>query len=53
VETAFISNREECQRLTSPSNQDNLADSIVKGIRTYIQQLSPTAFNEPPRGSPG
>jgi len=53
VETAFISNREECQRLTNPSYQDNLADSIVKGIRTYIQQLSPTAFSEPPRGSPG
>jgi N-acetylmuramoyl-L-alanine amidase len=53
VETAFISNREECQRLTNPSYQDNLADSIVKGIRTYIQQLSPTAFSEPLRGSPG
>ena len=53
VETAFISNREECQRLTNPSYQDNLADSIIKGIRTYIQQLSPTAFREPVRGSPG
>ena len=53
VETAFISNREECQRLTNPSYQENVADSIVKGIRTYIQQLSPTAFSEPPRGSPG
>ena len=53
VETAFISNREECQRLTSPSYQENLADSIAKGIRTYIQQLSPTAFSEPSRGSPG
>ncbi|MBI5579876.1 MAG: N-acetylmuramoyl-L-alanine amidase [Deltaproteobacteria bacterium] len=53
VETAFISNREECQRLTSPSYQENLADSIVMGIRTYMQQLSPTAFSEPPRGSPG
>jgi N-acetylmuramoyl-L-alanine amidase len=53
VETAFISNREECQRLTNPSYQDNLADSIIKGVRTYIQQLSPTAFREPVRGSPG
>jgi N-acetylmuramoyl-L-alanine amidase len=53
VETAFISNREECQRLTNPSYQENLADSIAKGVRTYMQQLSPTAFSEPPRGSPG
>jgi N-acetylmuramoyl-L-alanine amidase len=53
VETAFISNREECQRLTNPSYQENLADSIAKGIRTYMQQLSPTAFSEPSRGSPG
>jgi N-acetylmuramoyl-L-alanine amidase len=53
VETAFISNREECQRLTNPSYQEHVADSIVKGIRTYIQQLSPTAFSEPPRGTPG
>jgi N-acetylmuramoyl-L-alanine amidase len=53
VETAFISNREECQRLTHTAYQENLADSIAKGIRIYMEQLSPTAFSEPPRRSPG
>jgi N-acetylmuramoyl-L-alanine amidase len=53
VETAFISNRDECKRLTTPAYQEHLAESIAKGIRTYMQQLNPTAFSEPPRRSSG
>jgi N-acetylmuramoyl-L-alanine amidase len=53
IETSFISNREECRLLTSSSYQDHLADSIVKGIRSYIREISPTAFNPPSPETPG
>jgi N-acetylmuramoyl-L-alanine amidase len=53
VETAFISNREECRLLTTAAFQEHVADSIVRGIRSYIQDISPTALSEPPRGSSG
>jgi len=53
VETAFISNREECRLLTTASYQEHLAESIIKGLRTYIREINPTAFNEPVPGSPG
>jgi N-acetylmuramoyl-L-alanine amidase len=53
VETAFISNREECRLLTTAAFQEHVADSIVRGIRSYIQDISPTALSEPPRGSAG
>jgi N-acetylmuramoyl-L-alanine amidase len=47
VETAFISNRDECHLLTSPSYQEHLAESIVRGLRTYIGEINPTAFEGP------
>ena len=47
VETAFISNRDECRLLTSSSYQDHLAESIVRGLRTYIGEINPTAFEGP------
>jgi N-acetylmuramoyl-L-alanine amidase len=53
VETAFISNREECRLLTTASYQEHLADSIVQGLRTYIREINPTAFAEPSTGSSG
>jgi N-acetylmuramoyl-L-alanine amidase len=53
VETSFISNPEECRRLTNPAYQDNLAESIVRGLRGYIKEISPTALREPPQGPPG
>jgi N-acetylmuramoyl-L-alanine amidase len=49
VETAFISNREECRRLVTSAYQNHLADSIVEGLRTYIKAINPTAFQESPR----
>jgi len=50
VETSFISNPRECKRLTIPKYQERLCEAIVKGIKTYIRETSPTAFmKEPPR----
>ncbi len=47
IETSFISHPEECRRLTDASYQDALADGIVKGIRSYIKETTPTAFSDP------
>lgn len=50
VETSFISNPRECKRLTTPKYQERLCEAIIKGIKTYIRETSPTAFmKEPPR----
>jgi N-acetylmuramoyl-L-alanine amidase len=53
VETAFISNREECRLLTTAGYQEHLAESIVQGLRSYIREINPTAFSEPVPGSSG
>jgi N-acetylmuramoyl-L-alanine amidase len=53
VETAFISNREECRLLTTASYQEHLAESIVRGLRAYIKEINPTAFSQPEPGSSG
>jgi N-acetylmuramoyl-L-alanine amidase len=47
VETSFISNPRECKRLTSTRYQEKLCDGIIKGIRKYIRETSPTAFVKP------
>ncbi len=47
VETSFISNPRECKRLTDAKYQDQLCDGIIRGIRKYIKETSPTAFMEP------
>ena len=47
IETSFISNPRECKRLTSPKYQEQLCDGIIRGIRTYIRETSPTAFQRP------
>ncbi len=44
VETSFISNPRECKRLITPKYQERLSEAIIKGIRTYIKETSPTAF---------
>jgi N-acetylmuramoyl-L-alanine amidase len=44
VETSFISNPRECKRLITPKYQERLCEAIIKGIRTYIRETSPTAF---------
>lgn len=44
VETSFISNKRECERLNNPAYQDLLCDGIVKGIKNYIKEINPAAF---------
>jgi N-acetylmuramoyl-L-alanine amidase len=43
VETAFISNPEEEQRLTDETYQDKMADALMSGIRRYFAQNPPLA----------
>jgi N-acetylmuramoyl-L-alanine amidase len=45
VETAFISNPDEEQRLRSPAHQNALADALLKGIVRYFSQNPPLARN--------
>jgi N-acetylmuramoyl-L-alanine amidase len=52
VETGFISNQQECRRLSTPAFQEHVAESIVQGLKAYIQQINPMAFEAPGR-SPG
>ena len=44
IETSFISNKTECQRLKDPKYQSVLCDGIVSGIRKYIKETQPTAY---------
>jgi len=54
IETSFISNKTECQRLTDPAYQNALCDGILAGIRQYIKETQPTAyFGAPDSGSGG
>ncbi len=46
VETSFISNPRENQRLEDSAYQDRLCDGIVDGIERYIRDTSPTAYKE-------
>ncbi|MEY2678683.1 MAG: hypothetical protein RLZ00_1375 [Pseudomonadota bacterium] len=43
VETAFISNPEEEQRLVSPQYQNDLADALMKSIERYFSRNPPLA----------
>ncbi len=55
IETSFISNKRECERLNNPKYQDLLCDGIVKGIKNYIREINPAAFlsTSPAKGSGG
>lgn len=44
IETSFISNKRECKRLINGNYQEHIVNSIVKGIRKYIKETSPTAL---------
>ncbi|GAB3762979.1 N-acetylmuramoyl-L-alanine amidase [Ramlibacter monticola] len=47
VETAFISNPEEEQKLRSPEYQEQLASALVRGIERYFARNPPLARNRP------
>ncbi|MCG8470614.1 MAG: N-acetylmuramoyl-L-alanine amidase [Desulfobacterales bacterium] len=44
VETAFISNKRECKRLTSSAYQNRICDGIVKGVKRYIESTHPASL---------
>ena len=41
VETGFLSNRSDAQRLSNPYEQDKIAIAIFKGIKRYFEQRPP------------
>ncbi len=47
VETSFISNPEECRRLTNSDYQDHLCAGILDGVKRYIQETNPMASWRP------
>ena len=47
VETAFISNPEEEERLRSDHYQEQLANALMRGINRYFQKNPPLARNRP------
>ncbi|MCJ7773507.1 MAG: N-acetylmuramoyl-L-alanine amidase, partial [Desulfobacterales bacterium] len=47
IETSFISNSTECERLTDRQYQERLSEGIVNGIFKYIKELNPTALVNP------
>jgi len=49
VETSFISNSRECERLVNKTYQERLTDAIISGIKTYIKEINPTALMDRPR----
>jgi N-acetylmuramoyl-L-alanine amidase len=53
VETSFISNKRECQRLVSDDYQEALCSAIVAGVRGYIEETNPMAFWDPYDGKKG
>lgn len=44
VETSFISNPRECERLMNPKYQEQLCRAIINGIRQYIKNTNPTSI---------
>jgi N-acetylmuramoyl-L-alanine amidase len=51
VETSFISNPRECNRLTNAKYQERLSEGIVRGIKRYIKETTPAAFRNTPSSS--
>jgi N-acetylmuramoyl-L-alanine amidase len=41
IETSFISNKIECERLLDPAYQDALCDAIANGIQKYVDATNP------------
>ena len=41
IETAFLSNKQECKRLMSDSYQTQISNAITNGIKKYIDETNP------------
>jgi N-acetylmuramoyl-L-alanine amidase len=46
IETSFISNPRECKRLVSDAYQERLCRGIVDGVKKYIQETKPMAWQQ-------
>ena len=46
IETSFISNPRECKRLSDPNYQKHLCWGILEGIRRYIKETNPVAYQQ-------
>lgn len=46
VETSFISNPRECKRLVNDAYQERLCQGIVNGIKQYIMETKPMAWQQ-------
>ena len=44
IETSFISNPRECKRLMDERYQNHICDAIIRGIKRYVHEISPSAF---------
>ena len=53
VETSFISNSRECSRLTSARYQKQLCQGIIDGIKRYMKETNPLAFQDEDPGKTG
>ena len=54
VETGFISNPRECKRLVNPQYQQRICEAIIKGVKQYIKEITPTAhLKRRPRSATG
>lgn len=51
VEAGFISNKGECRRLGDSQYQQEISRGIVSGVKSYIREISPTAFLETETGN--
>lgn len=45
VETAFITNPSESQRLNSAAYQDEITQAIVDGLHRYVEEVSPASLH--------
>ncbi|MEE4362525.1 MAG: N-acetylmuramoyl-L-alanine amidase [Desulfotignum sp.] len=41
IETSFISNKQECKRLLTPSYQENICNAIADGVQKYVDATNP------------
>jgi N-acetylmuramoyl-L-alanine amidase len=45
IEASFISHYQECKRLINPTYQNRVCDAIVAGVKNYIKENNPSAFD--------
>ncbi len=41
IETSFVSNKQECKRLLTPSYQEDICNAIADGVQKYVDATNP------------